>query len=468
MMAHELFVTYNSPSLFLELLSDYTKATERGLIKVLKIRQVTADQLKLPTLPFMVSLTGEVIHGEVHLSETISKIAGLYETLFGRTQEAVFSHMDFIKNFKNNSKEQKSALTYLNNHLLRNTFCNGSHISISDLFAYSEIIPIVATLSDSDKYTYANIIRWVDHIQNLSGLKEKVREFRLRVALPYEPLFLEAETKQQGEVKKNKNDAKREAKEAFLAKGGQIKDSKPKEKELPKEDGKKSNDKASHSQKSELPIATSTDKKVEKHDEAKKTETKPKQAEDKAAKPQKQQQPKNAPKPKDPLDDAHPVSKLDIRVGKVINIFVNENSEKLYNEEIDLGNGEIRKIASGLKGRVPLEDLKDSFVCILANLKERALCGWPSHGMILCASDEKGNIEPIRPPAGSQPGDKIQIGDFPRTPVAELNPKKSPWEAVQPEMTVNEQNQATYQKTAVWKTEKGEIRTKSVVNAKIS
>ena len=133
-----------------------------------------------------------------------------------------------------------------------------------------------------------------------------------------------------------------------------------------------------------------------------------------------------------------------------------------------MGNGEIRKIASGLKGRVNIEDLKDSLVIILANLKERALCGWPSHGMILCASDEQGNIEPIRPPVGSQPGDLVSIGDYPRTPVAELNPKKSPWEAVQPEMTVVDSNVATYQKTSVWKTDKGEIKTKSLINAKIS
>jgi methionine--tRNA ligase beta chain len=463
-MAHELFVTFNSPSLFLELLSDYTRATERGLIKVLKLRQTTAEQLNLPALPFLVTLTGELIHGEVVLSENIAKIAGLYETLFGRTQEAVYSHLDFIKVFKQNSKDNKSALAFLNNHLMRNTFCNGVHITISDLFAYAEILPFVITLADSDKWTYSNVIRWLDHIQNLAGLKEKVREARLRVALPYEPLFLEAETKQVVEGKKDKKDAKKEAKEAFLAKGGQINSkSKDEKKDTVTTETVNTETVKVQEVKQEKPIATSTSTEIK----VEKTE-KPKQAEDSKKEKPKQQPAKNAPKAKDPLDDAHPASKLDIRVGKVISIAVNENSEKLYNEEIDLGNGEIRKIASGLKGRVPIEDLRDSLVIVLANLKERALCGWPSHGMILCASDEKGNIEPIRPPAGSQPGDKVHIGDFPRTPVAEINPKKSPWEIVQPEMIVTESNVATFQKTAVWKTDKGEIRTKTVNNAKIS
>jgi len=39
---------------------------------------------------------------------------------------------------------------------------------------------------------------------------------------------------------------------------------------------------------------------------------------------------------------------LDIRVGKIIEVWKNPASEKLYNEKIDLGNGEIRSIASGL------------------------------------------------------------------------------------------------------------------------
>lgn len=216
-------------------------------------------------------------------------------------------------------------------------------------------------------------------------------------------------------------------------------------------------------------IATSTDVNLTKEPskEAKKPTEGGKAPADKKEKSKQQQQPKGGQKPKEE-DDVHPVSKLDIRVGKVISIEVNENSEKLYNEKIDIGNGEIRTIASGLKGKVPIENLRDSMVIVLANLKPRTLCGWVSHGMILCASDEKGNIEPIRPAEGSQPGDQVFIGDYPRQPVPELHPKKNPWDTVGPEMFVTEDKNATYQKTALWKTEKGIITTKSVVNAKIS
>ena len=42
------------------------------------------------------------------------------------------------------------------------------------------------------------------------------------------------------------------------------------------------------------------------------------------------------------------LSQMDIRVGKIIHVEKNPESEKLYNEKIDIGNGDIREIASGL------------------------------------------------------------------------------------------------------------------------
>jgi tRNA-binding EMAP/Myf-like protein len=39
---------------------------------------------------------------------------------------------------------------------------------------------------------------------------------------------------------------------------------------------------------------------------------------------------------------------MDIRVGQIKKVWVHPSSEKLYCEEVDIGNGEIRQIASGL------------------------------------------------------------------------------------------------------------------------
>ena len=46
---------------------------------------------------------------------------------------------------------------------------------------------------------------------------------------------------------------------------------------------------------------------------------------------------------------------MDIRVGKIVEVCKNPNSEKLYNEKVDIGNGEIRSIGSGLQKFIPIE-----------------------------------------------------------------------------------------------------------------
>jgi tRNA-binding EMAP/Myf-like protein len=118
---------------------------------------------------------------------------------------------------------------------------------------------------------------------------------------------------------------------------------------------------------------------------------------------------------------------------------------------------------------VPIEDLKDSLVLVLCNLKERVLCEWPSHGMLLCAKDEKtGKIEPLRPAPGSKPGDLVYFGDFPRAPLAELPSKKSPWDSVKDHLIINEDKEATYEKKYLWKTSAGSVTVKSLTNAPIS
>jgi tRNA-binding EMAP/Myf-like protein len=48
---------------------------------------------------------------------------------------------------------------------------------------------------------------------------------------------------------------------------------------------------------------------------------------------------------------------MDIRVGKIVDVCVNPNSDKLYNEKIDIGNGEVREIASGLQKHIPIEQV---------------------------------------------------------------------------------------------------------------
>ena len=128
---------------------------------------------------------------------------------------------------------------------------------------------------------------------------------------------------------------------------------------------------------------------------------------------------------------------MDIRVGKIVEVVKNPNSENLYNEKIDIGNGEIREIASGLQKHIPIEQVKDAMVVCILNLKPRKLADYMSAGMVLCAQPEDGSkIEFLTPPAGSLPGDQVSFEGYERKPVDQLPAskpnKKNAWDNVCP------------------------------------
>lgn len=140
----------------------------------------------------------------------------------------------------------------------------------------------------------------------------------------------------------------------------------------------------------------------------------------------------------------HELSKADLRVGKIVWVEKNPNSEKLYNEKVDIGGGEIRDIGSGLQKSVPIEGMQDAMCIVIANLRPKKLAGWNSHGMVLCGETEDGSIvELLKPPPGAQPGDPISFEGYPREPL--MNPpKKNPWELVAPRLVVNGKSEACY------------------------
>ncbi len=104
---------------------------------------------------------------------------------------------------------------------------------------------------------------------------------------------------------------------------------------------------------------------------------------DKAAKKAKQaQSAKGGNKPKTaeidrPLDD---VARLNLRVGKIVEVWEHPDSEKLWCEKIDVGEGELRQIASGLRKVKTKEDMLNAMCVVCVNLKTRKLAGFESQG----------------------------------------------------------------------------------------
>jgi methionine--tRNA ligase beta chain len=89
----------------------------------------------------------------------------------------------------------------------------------------------------------------------------------------------------------------------------------------------------------------------------------------------------------EPVEAEITPARLNIRVGKIVEVKKHPDADSLYVEKIDLGepNGP-RTIVSGLVNFVPLNEMENRMVVILANLKPANLRGISSHGMVLCAS----------------------------------------------------------------------------------
>ncbi|MBU2504095.1 MAG: methionine--tRNA ligase, partial [Nanoarchaeota archaeon] len=84
--------------------------------------------------------------------------------------------------------------------------------------------------------------------------------------------------------------------------------------------------------------------------------------------------------------------KLDVRVGKIIEVEEIEGADKLYKLTVDFGSeiGE-RTICAGLREYLPKEKLKGKKSIFLVNLAPRKLKGVESQGMILAAGSKEEN-----------------------------------------------------------------------------
>lgn len=142
------------------------------------------------------------------------------------------------------------------------------------------------------------------------------------------------------------------------------------------------------------------------------------------------------------------ITALDIRVGKIIKAWHHAEADKLFCEEIDMGEDKPRQIASGLRPFYKTEDLEGRHVLVLANLKSRNLVGFPSHGMVLCASNaDHTAVEFVVPPPDVPLGERVMFGDLTGDPEPENKVAKKKFaEKLLPDL------KTTADGSVVWKT----------------
>jgi len=169
-----------------------------------------------------------------------------------------------------------------------------------------------------------------------------------------------------------------------------------------------------------------------------------------------------------PATDEIIPSRLNMKVGRIVEVSRHPDAEKLYVEKIDLGEPSPRTIVSGLVDFVPEDKMKDRLVVVLCNLKPAKMRGVESNGMVLCGSrEDPKEVEPLTAPEGSQPGDKVFVESYEDgAPDEVLNPKKKVWDQLAVDLKSSGDGLAQWQGNNLL-TAKGKVTCPGVKNAPI-
>jgi len=129
-----------------------------------------------------------------------------------------------------------------------------------------------------------------------------------------------------------------------------------------------------------------------------------------------------------PAESSEPIAVCDLRVGLITKVWHHPEADKLFCEEIDLGEPSgPRQIASGLRLHYTLEQMQGRRVVVVCNLKPRPLVGFNSNGMVLAATSAEGKVELLDPPAGAAVGERVEVAGHSSKPAEPNAMAKKKW-----------------------------------------
>ncbi|XVF00340.1 hypothetical protein REPUB_Repub03eG0276700 [Reevesia pubescens] len=313
-----------------------------------------------------------------------------------KINDEVMKWIAFAESFPKDSKACFCSLNELNADLASKSVVlgNGFTPSEADVIVFSAIHSSVNGLSNSEKEKLPHVMRWMDYIQDredLGALFEKI----LLEKPAFEPQRAKASAKP--EVDANAKTTVQNTKTA---------DKSEAELNAKKSDsGKKSKgDKEAVQEKKKAPETEATDK-----------------------------------------DKELSVSLLNIQVGLIHKAWKHPSADSLLVEEIDVGEAKLRQVVSGLAKYCNPEELTNRRVVLITNVKPGKLRDVMSEGLVLCASNEDHIIvEPLLPPEGAKPGERVSFSGIDGKPEDVLNPKKKQLEKITPHLFTDEKGVATF------------------------
>ena len=99
-------------------------------------------------------------------------------------------------------------------------------------------------------------------------------------------------------------------------------------------------------------------------------------------------------------------SKLDLKIGKILEVSDHPNADKLYVLKVDIGDKTIQLVA-GIKQYYDSQELQGKLIAVITNLEPRVVRGVESQGMLLAAQSEN-MIAILSPEKEVSPGSKIR------------------------------------------------------------
>ena len=112
-----------------------------------------------------------------------------------------------------------------------------------------------------------------------------------------------------------------------------------------------------------------------------------------------------------PLITIDDFAKIDLRIALIVNCEPVEGSTKLLRLTLDVGEGRMRNVFSGIASAYRPSDLIGKHTVMVANLAPRKMKFGISEGMVLAASHADGKAVPgiyvLEPLPGAQPGMRV-------------------------------------------------------------
>ncbi len=101
-------------------------------------------------------------------------------------------------------------------------------------------------------------------------------------------------------------------------------------------------------------------------------------------------------------------SKIEIKIGQIIEAEKLEESNKLLKLRVDFGGDDLRQVLSGIAKWYNAEDIINKKFAFVTNLEPRSMLGYESQAMILASQDENTNIVSVlTPDKDVSPGSKV-------------------------------------------------------------